>query len=139
MAEVTVALGGDGGIVFAVNWSEPMRTEFASRQEAEGFAVWLRAVGCTLEADGACAPCSAHHRSGHGCPSCGADLGLRVTPGRGVLLRPRPPTEVAPDRFLIAREQHHIRLALVAEAKAARKAELEQADLGVDHVMALTS
>lgn len=139
MPGITVALGGDGGVVFAVRWAEPMRTEFATRQEAEAFAVWLRAVGCVLEADGSCPPCSAHHRSAHGCPSCGADLGLRVTPGRGVLLRPRPPTDVEPDKFLIAREQHHIRIALVTEAKAARALELAQADLGVEHIMALTS
>ena len=129
---VDVADGGN--TVFRVRWSEPVEVEFDSRFVAENFRAALQASGRTVGIDdGACGACVAHHAARHGCPSCGADLSLRVAPDRGRSVV-RPPTRLpGPDRFLIPREQHRIR-AEIAQAAAARTMEagLVHADALID-------
>lgn len=127
MPEITVAPAGDGQIAFAVSWAEPMRAEFGSRLEAERFAAWLRTTGLTIEPDGSCAPCNAHHAAGHDCPSCDADLSLRISHPTGKR-RPRP--LIVPDRFIVAREQAKIREEVAAGALARRLADVEAASIG---------
>lgn len=126
----------DGHVVFRVRWAEPVELTFGSRFEAEHFLAHLHAELPPPEVEeGECGPCAAHHAAGHGCPSCGADLGLRRAPAPGAdLRRPVPLVPVpGPDQFLIPREQHRIRTELALEQRQAAAdawlAEVSMADL----------
>lgn len=126
-----------GDPVFRVHWSEPVELSFTSRTEAEGFLAHLRASGRSVVLDDqGCAPCQAHHASRHGCPSCGADLGLRAAPEPGRSLARPEPLPVPYDPFLIPREQHRIREETAARSRSAHdqwRAALADADRLLDH------
>lgn len=116
MPKITVGPDSDGGVEFRVAWSEPTTTTFQTRAEAEAFAANLRLTGRAADADGTCPACSAHHTLDHRCGSCTADLGLRVgfLPGANPTLRR---IVDYPDEYLIAREQHRIRVEQATRAR----------------------
>lgn len=116
MPDVTVRPGQDGSVEFAVTWAEPVTITFGTRSEAEHYAAWLRATGRTAGADGICQACAANHAHGHACPSCQADLSLRVgfLPGAR---HGRRPVDLTPDRFLIPRAQAALREEIAARAR----------------------